>query len=230
MRKKIRGFITILLSLTVFVSQVMVSYATEENEVVQIDTTIDRLNPADYVEANLELVQRGRAAKLQRTSKTLDVQHYYQDGGQTWSADVMQTCGKTIASAGCCLTSFTMIQRYYGGIFNPRGVNNRLGNAACPFEYTTAATTFDYTISNYSYGVVTDDYAIDFIIGAIDSECPVLVGLTPDDTSKSTHFVTAYGYNGNTIYIHDPASSRDYTELSQYLSGYSVHRLYVYTK
>lgn len=52
---------------------------------------------------------------------------------------------------------------------------------------------------------MTDNYTIDFIKGAIDSKLPVIVGLTPNSLGR-THFVAAYGYSGDTIYINDPAS------------------------
>lgn len=94
---------------------------------------------------------------------------------------------------------------------NPRGVNDKLENFDYPFNYSKAADVFKYTISNYNYGNVTDDYAKAFIIGAIDSGYPLLVGTAPDNTSKNTHFVTAYGDNGSTIYIHNPANDRDCT-------------------
>ncbi len=230
MNKKGKTMLCIVICLTTLMSSFIISNATGyQDEWIQIDEFDDGLNPEDYVEVNAALVQRGRQALLRRTGVSLDVPHYYQ-GGQLWSDDVMQTCGKTIGNAGCCVTSFAMIQRYLGGIYNPRGVNNKLGNNACPFKYQPAADAFGYTISNKESGTITDEYAIEFIVGAIDSGYPVLVGMVPDDPAKNSHFVTAYGYDGTTIYIHDPASSRDYTELSQYLENYHVTRLYVYTK
>ncbi len=229
MKRIIKGIATILAG--VLLSQsLFVSAANMPKSDMRMDTSVDLLNPLDYIEANARLVHRGKIVRMQKAGKTLEVEHFYQDGGQIWSNDVMQTCGKTIAAAGCCLTSFTMIHHYLGGIYNPRGVNEKLGNAACPFEYTTAATVFDLTISNYNRDAVSDDYAVEFILGAIDSGYPVLVGMTKDTSSQSTHFVTAYGYNGDKVYIHDPTSTRDYTELSQYFEEYYVDRLYVYKK
>lgn len=243
--KKIKFIISISLVIcisTLFCSSALaVETSNRNNEMnerkyIQYDDPIDRLNPNDYIVKNEALVSKGRAARASskgsvtsyaRSYKVLDVTHYYQSG-EIWSNDIMQTEGLTIGSAGCCLTSFAMVQRYFGGIYNPRGVNNKLGDYACPFNWTGAASTFDYTIENYKRGKVTDDYAIDFIIGAIDSDLPVIVGLTNDSTGK-THFVAAYGYSGDTIYIHDPSSSRDYTELDDYLANYYVHRLYVYS-
>lgn len=137
-------------------------------------------------------------------------------------------CGKTIGNSGCCLTSFAMIETYFGGGDDPGKVNTKMGNSACPFVYATAAQKYNLKIANSKYGEVSDNDAIDFIVGAIDSGNPVLVGMQKDNSS-STHFVAAYGYDGSTIYIHDPASGRDYETLGEYLENYYVNRLYVYT-
>lgn len=232
MRKKSIRMLSLLLCSVLLLGFSVDSLAAANQtveEIIQIDVPVDTLNPDDFVEANKQLVARGQAAMQQRSGKTLTVEHYYQSG-EVWSSDIMQTQGKTIQNAGCCLTSFAMIQRYLGGIYNPRGVNQQMGNSACPFDYSIAENVFGLTISNYKRGIVTDSYAKEFIIGAIDSGYPVLIGMTPDDTTKNTHFVTAYGYYGDIIFIHDPASSRDYMTLTTYLNDYSVHRLYVYTK
>lgn len=179
-----------------------------------------------YEESNQELIEIGATARKMRANKFLSMTKFYQSG-QSWSSDRMLTCGATIGDSGCCLTSFTMIQNYFGGTLNPGQVNARLGSYACPFNYSGAASTFGYTIRNSVHQTVNDTTAIDFIIGAINSNYPVLVGLEKDSNSE-THFVCAFGYNGTDVYIHDPASSRDYTHLNQYLADYHVHRLYVF--
>lgn len=106
-------------------------------------------------------------------------------------------------------------------------VNIKLGTAACPFNYSTAADKYGYTISGFKNETVSDNYAKSFIIGAITADRPVLVGMHTD-TGSGTHFVAAYGYSGNTIYIHDPASNRNYTTLDTYLSSYYVNRLVIF--
>lgn len=190
----------------------------------------DELNPEDFAEANAELIRIGRMAQMQRNERYLSVVHYYQSG-QSWSNDIMQNAGLTIGKSGCTLTSFAMIQRYLGGTDDPGQVNAKLGNDACPFSYTGAAAKYNYTIVNHMYSLTTIDTetAKDFIIGGINTYHPVLVGLIK--STGETHFVVAYGHLGNTIYIHDPASSRDYTLLTDYLDkGYNIHRLYIYDK
>ena len=231
MKRKLMKLVAIILSVAMMLGTSSICWAQNDKDCVQIDVAEDLLNPEDYEQVNEELIDLGKAELTKRVvpNKTLSVIHYFQDGGQLWSNDIMQTCGSTIKSAGCCLTSFSMIQAYLGGINNPKEVNSRLGNYACPFNYTQAANIFGYTIRNYKHGTVTDNYAKEFIVGAIASGYPVLVGMAPDG-SGNTHFVTAYGYNENTIYIHDPASGRNYTTLAQYLSNYYVNRLYVFQK
>ncbi|MCR5754800.1 MAG: C39 family peptidase [Acetatifactor sp.] len=180
-----------------------------------------------YLEANLKLRELGKVATRRRANKFLDVHHYYQSG-QTWSNDKMKTENLTIGSSGCCLTSFAMIQRYLGGSKDPGQVNTALGNSACPFNYSQAAKIFGYKILHQEAKEVSDSSAIDFIAGSIEKGNPVLVGLKK--SNGSTHFVCAFGYSGTDVYIHDPASNRDYTHLSQYLGTYTVHRLYVFGK
>lgn len=225
--KKLRRFLATLVVATLFASA-FTAYAAEDGTVgIQLDDNTG-INPADFEEANEELMRSGHMARMARASKTLSLTHYYQDGKQSWSNDIMQTCNKTIASAGCCLTSFAMIEQYFGGGDDPGAVNTKMGKSACPFVYATAASKYNLTISNSKHEEVSDSDAIDFIVGAIDAGNPVLVGMKKDG-STSTHFVAAYGYDGSTIYIHDPASGRDYTTLDQYLKNYCVNRLYVYT-
>ena len=228
MSKKLKKILSIVLCTTLLLgaSQICLAEEMYDEEIFQIDVADDGLNPADFEEANNALVARGQAAIRQRSTNYLNVPNYYLSG-QSWSNDIMQTDGLTIGSAGCCLTSFTMIQRYLGGNNNPRGVNNALGNAACPFDYSAAATIFGYRITHRVHEIVSDEYAIDFIAGAIDLGYPVLVGMKSDG-SEPTHFVAAYGHNGSTIYIHDPASGRDYETLNTYLQSYQVQRLYVF--
>ncbi len=195
---------------------------------------IDELNPEDFAEANAELIRIGRMARMQRGVKYLSVVHYYQSG-QSWSNDIMQNAGVTIKSQGCTLTSFAMIQRYLGGTDDPGQVNVKMGNYACDkdngFSYTVAANKYNFTIVNYlrSETKIDIDTARDFIIGGIHSNYPVLVGLKK--SAGETHFVVARGHLGITIYIHDPASGKDYTSLDDYLDeGYNIHRLYIYGK
>lgn len=195
------------------------------------------LDPALFEEANRQLVQRGekaiaaaRNARRAGSYVTPAPTHYYQEDSR-WSGDIMQDEGLPIGTHGCCLTSFAMVQTFFGGTDTPTEVNQKMGTNACPFEFTYVPTVYGYTIKNYHRGTVTNTYAANFVVGAIDSNLPAIVGMVP--SVGNTHFVTAYGYtvvNGvTTIIIYDPARSRNYTNLTQYLnSGYSVNRLYVY--
>ncbi len=224
-QKRIKKWVRIVFPIVLYVFSVMSVSADASTEMV-LDN-LSGVNYAAYEEANAELVKQGQVARNARGFKYLtEVPHYFQDG-RSWSNDIMQTEGLTIGSAGCCLTSFTMINEYLGSSDNPGEVNSTLGNSACPFVYQDAADKYGLRISNIKYGTVTNDYAINFCIGAVTGEYPVLVGMIK--SSGGTHFVAAYGYNGSTVYIHDPASSRNYTTLQEYLdAGYSVHRLCVY--
>ncbi len=52
-----------------------------------------------------------------------------------WRGHVMQSCGLTIGTHGCALTSATMVIRYFGSSQLPPGLNECLGSAACPIYW-----------------------------------------------------------------------------------------------
>lgn len=218
--KKVYSFVlVVLLALSI---NMQTFAAVQSNPLDFVD-----INEDDFKEANEALIKKGSALKMLRASKTLSMTHYYQDDSR-WGSDVMETCGLTIASAGCCLTSFTMIQRYLGGTDDPGDVNIELGDYACPFYYYVAADEYGYTVEYFSSSTQTDSNAINFIIGSIDEDNPVLVGMYHNTTGK-THFVAANGYNGETIYIKDPSSYYNYSTLNEYLdTNWTVNRLCVY--
>jgi len=174
------------------------------------------------------LVQIGEQISRDRVTVILSGFKNLQQGDSRWSSEIMKTCNKTIGSEGCCLTSFTMIQRYLGGTDDPAQVNAKMGNSACPFVYKTAATLygFDY---NYASDASINRY-VDYIKGAINVGAPVLVGMSYGSGGENSHFVAAYGYDDNEIIISDPASKNS-TLLSQYTdNGYTVNRLISYSK
>lgn len=195
----------------------------EEQETELISSTDEN----NDIATALRFVQIGEELSQRSLTKVLPNFKNLQQTDSRWSNEVMKTCGKTIGNSGCCLTSFTMIQQYYGGTDNPSQVNKKLGNAACPLQYGKAAELYGYGYNAVVQGVILSNY-INYIKGAIDSGNPVLVGMST--ASGSTHFVAAYGYDNNEIIISDPAS-RNYQLLSQYTNnGYVVNNLCTYIK
>lgn len=201
----------------------------KENIVIDIPQcmNLDSTEGIDFESQQAEterLEKIGENASKKRATRVLSNFKNLQQGNSSWKNVVMQSCGKTIGSAGCCLTSFTMIQRYYGGTDDPSQVNAKLGTAACPFVYATAASKYGYTF-NYVTNSSTISSPTNYIKGAINSGNPVLIGMV---YSGGTHFVAAYGYDDNNIIISDPAG-RNYQYLSQYTNnGYTVNRLCTY--
>lgn len=199
---------------------------TEENSQCMALDSLEGIN-LEIQQAETERLEKiGEVASKERATRVLSNFKNLQQGNSAWANVVMQTCGKTIGAVGCCLTSFTMIQRYYGGTDDPKQVNTKLGSAACPFQYAVAASKYGYTY-NYVTNSSTLSNPTNYIKGAIDSGNPVLIGM---EYSGGTHFVAAYGYDGDNIIISDPAS-KNYQYLYQYLNiGYRVYRLCTYFK
>lgn len=200
----------------------------------RLDVLPCEADAAKYAKANSELVRYGEQLLSTRTTELILPcrVHYYQNNGDRWCSDIMQTEGLSISRAGCAVVSFAMIQRYMGGTADPGEVNSILGNHACLFNYEGAARDFGYTLVNKITESVTQSYVQSFAVGAIGRNMPILLGMKYG--VDGTHFVMAYGYRNlgtPTIYILDPDHGKNYTQLQQYYdAGYSVHRLITYTK
>lgn len=167
------------------------------------------------------------------SAKYISMTHYYQSG-QTWSS---KHCGgissnPTIGKEGCAITSFAMVEKFYGGSANPGQVSDTLGSNAYPMNWSAAATAYRLsspTINYYSNNILDKGKASSTICGYVRSNKPVIVGLK--NSSGNTHFVVARGaapQNAN-VYIYDPASNKDYTVLDQYYNdNYYVYEIIVY--
>ena len=210
-------------------------YANEVDEVQIVELDSDEgLNEEQFEEENKRLFALGKQLQNRRQSTICTLSNFptlYQ-GNAAWKDCVMMTRGKTIGAAGCCLTGFTMIQQYYGGTDTPDVVNTKMGNYACDFYYYEAADRYDYTVSSYigkksNEAPVSYDDMVDYVWAAIWEGHPVLIGMRHD--TENTHFVVAYGYAYDHIFIKDPAESRNKTYLSEYMDlGYEIHRVIIY--
>ncbi len=197
----------------------------EDNIVV-----MDELNEEDFAEENYRLIALGeRLSYNARVSaqKVLSIPRLAQND-PSWKDEVMQTEKATIEAKGCYLTSFTMVQRYYGGSLDPAGVNSVMGNFACPFYRNTAASKFGYTITSYMDSGLTESNIINYVKGAITENVPVIVAL--NKPGGGNHFVVAKGYLNDVIVISDPGPL-NYTSLAQYFSnGYTIRSVVCFKK
>lgn len=171
-----------------------------------------------------EYIELGQSLRRSRVYKYLSIANYYQNG-ETWSNDIMQTAGLTIGSAGCALCSFAMILKHYGFSQTPRQVNNTIGNAACDFLYAQAGSYYSLSVETSTIPS-SNDAGINFIIGAIANDKPVMVYLLK---GNYTHYVAAYGYSGSTIAINDSERSWDYDTINEYINnGWTLRRVITY--
>lgn len=92
--------------------------ASSSNTVVEENIAVwGELNEEDYAEENLRLMKLGASLTSNArvsAQKVLSIPRLAQ-ANPSWGNVVMQYQRRTIAEAGCYLTSFTMVQRYYGG-------------------------------------------------------------------------------------------------------------------
>jgi len=234
MKKKV--FISLVLCFTLIFS-IGIVFADDGVVLEYDDTTqnFDKQNNFYYNQGRKDIKSEStiipKSYPEVKESKWLNVTNYFQSG-ETWSGDEMETLGDTIGESGCLLTSFTMINDYYGSNDDPHDVNIQLGDYACPFYWFNAANQYNLTLDAFQDNS-SNSYAKTFIKGSLRNNKPVIVGF--DKSSANTHYVVARGFDIMTddtehFYINDPASSRDYPTIQDYLDdGYYIHKLAVYT-
>ncbi|MPM48800.1 hypothetical protein SDC9_95527 [bioreactor metagenome] len=150
--------------------------------------------PDHYVNPNYAISTNSKSGLKSATSKFLSVTQWYQDSG-TYVQNYMQTCNETIYYSGCTLTSFTMTSNFMKSTnHNPGQVNTALGNNACPFNWSAAASTYGltHTLIARDLNGLTRSSVESWIYSQISNNYPVIVGLKL--SSGSTHYVVAYGY------------------------------------
>lgn len=180
------------------------------------------LHEEDYAEENQRLLELGASIYPESRAtaeKVLSIPRLAQ-GDSAWGNLEMKVDGYKIKDAGCYLTSFTMVQRYYGGTLDPAGVNAVMGNFACPFYREIAASKFGYTITSYMDSGITESNILNYIKGAVTENVPVIVAL--NKPGGGHHFVVVKGYVNNIMVISDPGP-QNYTSLAQYFNdGYTI--------
>ena len=240
-RKLIKTFAGILMSLGLVMASFVTASAIDVCDELTgycppyiIDSAYG-LNEEDFKEANAELAAIGSAILRQRSnwSASLNV-HLFLQSGQPWSNDMMRTCNRTIGNSGCLVTSFAMVNMFFGNSRNPGQVNTAMGNNACDWVWSAATTTFPgITLHSFSgtgnsfNNPIPVDTAIHQALGAIQMGIPPIIGLIT--SYGRTHFVVATGFNGHTIFLNDPSPFHNFRTLQDALNaGWRVHRFAAY--
>ena len=188
----------------------------------------------DYVDPNWISVANGNTDEQISTyssTKNLFVTSLYQNG----ITDKMQTCGYTIGSSGCTLTSATMVSNFLNGTsLTPQDANSKMGDYACPFYWYEAESLLDMDLKLFKSddSGLSASYYNPEIYTQLNNNVPIIVGMKYNNT---THFVVVKGYNYDgstyTFYISDPNRISGKTTLNAYISsGAIIHRLAVYGK
>lgn len=185
----------------------------------------------DYIDPDWISVANGNAGtQIQpyATTRNLFITNLYQND----YSNVMQSCGLTIASAGCALTSFTMVANYLNGTnYTPAQVNSKLGSNACPLYWDAAASAYNIKkVANKTSGLTTS-YVNSELVTQINNSVPVIVGMRL--ANGSSHYVVVKGYSisgsTTTFNIADPNKYSGKTTLNAYLSsGATVTQLVIY--
>ncbi|MGC9394909.1 MAG: papain-like cysteine protease family protein [Anaerolineae bacterium] len=140
-----------------------------------------------------------------------------------WANEIMQTCGLTIGSAGCLLTSATMVFQFYGSSKNPKQVNECMGNKACPWHFAEGADNCSENKAGF-LGIYNSTY--DNFVWALSQGYPPILEV-------GAHWVVIYGVSGSGTedshyYIVDPWDGNS-KSLTVY-SGAPKGRLAIYAR
>ena len=201
------------------------SGCTNCNEVAQSLADMDEYYDVEWHE---EHFNNGEGIAQARVGANLNITKYYQNNYN----DIMQTCGKTIASSGCALTAVTMASNYLNKVNrNPSQVNDILGNYACPLDWYGAASKLGMRVIRL--GGVSYPSISSAIGGYLTSGCPVIIEL--ELANGTSHFVLVKGYSRSsssyTFQINDPSYNINYSTLNQYVNnGATVVGMIVYDK
>lgn len=191
------------------------------------------LADAQFQLSNTKILNGARTSVIKEAWAVNGMQHYFQDDAR-WGNIKLNGCStSTFSNAGCTVTAFSMIMTYnYRSWDTPPETNAKLGNAACPFVYTTAASK--YGVSSHALATTpqVEATAKSLIRGALSNGNPVLVGMKKVN-SDSTHFVTVYGFEqysdgGSFHYIYDPEGNNNFGTLEQYMSNWFIQRIYTF--
>lgn len=164
---------------------------------------------------------------------TLGMQ-YFSQKNLLWKNEVMLSCNATIGSAGCALTSFTMVLSKYIAGFEPDEVNDILGTNACPANWTAYGTTFGITYKNLLGSTPKElEDVRSLLVGVLTQGRAPIIGLLKDVVNGAdlTHFVVVSGYtefsDGSWAFIiKDPAQTTNYPNLGSYIEdSYKIYRI-----
>lgn len=222
-------FITIIITLAAIIGNAKPVQADEPQDTARLDS-LENMNLESYVAENERVYELGQHILSQRASSIAALSSFprMKQYDSQWANVIMKTANLPIGTSGCCLTSFTMIQKYYGGTHTPADVNTTLGDYACPFWYYIAAEKYNYTISTFVAEQTSYSDTLNYVVGAISEKRPVMIGMSRSD--GKTHYVVAFGYAYENILISDPAGEDVSTAyLAEYTdNGYIIDRIIIY--
>lgn len=137
-----------------------------------------------------------RTVTVEQRIPALDVPWYSQRDSR-WRYTTMRTCGYTIGSQGCLVTSAAMLFDYYGADTDSARLNADKGAGACLFQWTNRGTQGKAVYKRsqkFSYAVLEEE---------LRNNRPVILGVGKDRDNFPEHWVLVVSGEGS-----DPANYR----------------------
>ena len=145
-----------------------------------------------------------------------------------WAGMSLGGTSYTMGSAGCAVTSATMVADYYGSSDNPgqicQGLNNIGGLPNAELTWGDVPKVAGGTISGPPVFVGNGNNPT-YITNELDAGVPVIVKF---NLSTGTHWVVLTGHIGSTYYMNDPWTGSQNVPISPYgsistVAGYVVY-------
>ncbi len=188
--------------------------------------SLQGIRPSEYVSANAASLAKGKMLLRSKGRGQISIKRW-QQSGQSYSNDLMQVQNVDIGTYGCMLTSFTMVADYLRNLdYDPGRVNKIITTAACPFQSVVAGQRCSLSVDVNEFKNVSVADTAAYVADGISQGLPVIIGM---ENSYTTHFVVAYAYSGELVYIKDPASDNKATLQDYTNNGYWVNRILRYS-
>lgn len=159
----------------------------------------------EYADANAAPLAKGKMLLRSKGRGEISIKRW-QQRGQSYSNALMQEQNVDIGTYGGMLTGFTM--------------------AACPFPSVVAGQCYSLSVNGYEFKNVSVADTAAYVADRIRQGLPVMIGMKNSDI---THFVVAYAYSGELVYMKDPASDHKAILQNYTNNGYWVNRILRYS-
>ncbi len=197
----------------------------EDNQ--SLDDVIKKININDK---KIEIYKTIKA-DTEKKEVLLEVPHFSQQD-KLWSDEKLGSCNKhTIKSAGCAITSVTMILSYYNKLINinPQTLNDKLSEAnyqgyfnGCDIKWYIPIQFTNNLKFKWAY---FNEFNIDRVHKELNKGNPIIVGFNKVPFTNLQHWAVIVGYKDGEYIINDPWDNKKNSKTLKDFGGRFDHMI-----